>query len=150
MRSVIFENRNAIFDFELSDAVERLRYYSVEHRVNEATEILETISSSSSEEIKITSDYLAYTVLDLLRQKNGSVYCKPCQKTYEPSQLQSVPIGFGKTPSEVRIKKRQGFFKRFFQRKQLICGSGGEGYRCPHGHELIGMITWTGMVRIPK
>ncbi len=148
-REIIFETNSAIFYFELPDAVERLKYYSVEHRVTEATEILETISSSASKEIRITSGYFAYIILDLLHQKKGSVYCNPCQNTYEPSQLQFVPLGFGRNPFEVNLKAKGGVLKTFFGRKKRICGQGGEGYECPNGHRLIGIITWTGLFQIP-
>ena len=148
-KEVIFETELAIFHFELSDGGERLRYYSIEHRVSKATEVLEAISSASSEDIRITSDYFAYIVLDLLRQKKGSIFCKPCRKTYLPDQLHSVPIGFGKTPFEVNIMQKGGIIKRLFGRKSLICGEGGTAYECPKGHELISAITWIGTLRIP-
>jgi len=44
MKTVMFKNDNAMFDFELPDVINRLKYYS-DQKVREATEILEAISS---------------------------------------------------------------------------------------------------------
>jgi len=147
VQTVVFETDNGIFYFESSDAIYHLNYYS-EQNVREATELLETISSSSCEVIKIESDYFGFTVLDLLKNKKGSVFCKSCQKIYLPHQLQSKPVGLGKSPFEVNLKQKGGIIKRLFSKKKRICGSGGQGHLCPHGHELIQMITWTGLFQI--
>ncbi len=48
MATVMYENRNAIFDFELPDVIERLKYYS-DQNVHEATEILDAIFLCTSE-----------------------------------------------------------------------------------------------------
>ena len=149
MRSVIFENRNAIFDFHLPDVIERLGHY-VEQNVREAGEVLEAVSSSPLSTIKVTSDYFAYMVLDLIKAGKGHAYCKTCKEKYDPGQLTSIPLGFGRTPFAVNLKRKGGIIKRLFGRKHLICENGGEEYLCPHEHRLIGMITWTGMIRIPN
>ena len=149
MKIVIFENRNAIFDFPLPDVIERLGHY-VEQNVREASEVLEAVSSSPLSTIKVTSDYFGYMVLDLIKAGKGHAYCKTCKEKYDPGQLTSIPLGFGRTPFAINLKPKGGIIKRLFGRKQLICENGGEEYLCPHRHELIGMITWTGLIRIPK
>ena len=149
MQTVVFETKNALFYFESSDAVRHLKYYS-EQNVREAIELLETISSSSSEIINIESDYFGFIVLDLIKEEKGEAYCKTCEKIYYPGQLVSKQVGFGKSPVEVKHKQKGGIIKRIFAKKRLICGRGGEAYECPKGHELIGMITWTGILRIPN
>ena len=149
MKVVIFENRNAIFDFQLPDVIERLGHY-VGQNVREASEVLEAVSSSPLSTIKVTSDYFAYMVLDLIKAGKGHVYCRTCKEKYDPGQLTSIPLGFGRTPFAVNLKPKGPIIKRLFGRKQLICENGGEEYLCPHRHELIGMITWTGLIRIPK
>jgi len=146
MRTVIYETHNAIFDFELPNVIGRLKDYS-EQNVRKATDLLETIPSSLSEVIKITSDYFGYIVLNLLKDGKGSVFCKFCQKTYQPIQLQSISIGFGKSPFEVNIKEEGGIVKRiiknlFRRRRQMMSMMGGEAYDCPEGHQLISMVTW--------
>ena len=142
MRTVMYKNDNAIFDFVLPDAISSLRYYAFEHRVSEAAKLLLSIESSSSESIKISSHYFGYIVLDLLGKGKGNVFCKSCQKTYLATQLHSLPVGFGKNPFSINLKEKGGMIKRLFSKKKRITGRGGEAYDCPYGHELIGMITW--------
>ena len=141
MKILMFENLNAIFEFELPDVIDRLKYYS-DQNVHEATEILDAISSCPSSTIKVTSDYFGFIVLDLIKADKGHTYCKVCKETYDPSQLTSRPLGLGKTPFSINLKEEGGFIRRFFSKKQRITGRGGEAYDCPKGHELIGMITW--------
>jgi len=147
MRTVVFETGNAIFYFELLDAIDQLKQYS-EKDVHEATELLRTISSSSSEVINIELDYFGYIVLNLLKEGKGSVLCKPCQKTYLPSQLRSIPVGFGRSPFEINLKEERGTLKRitkklFGKKEPKIIGMrGGEAYDCSEHHVLISMITW--------
>ena len=147
MQTVVFETDNAIFYFESSDAICCLKHYS-EHKVRGAIELLETISSSSSEVINIESDYFGFTVLDLLKNKKGSVFCKSCQKIYLPGQLRSAPVGFGKSPFEVNLKEEGGFIKKIMKKlvgkkePKITSMRGGEKYECKDGHELISMITW--------
>ena len=146
MQTVIFETQNAIFYFDASDAISILNYYAIEHKVSEAVQLLVSIESSSSESIKISSHYFGSIVLDLLGKGKGSIFCKACEKKYLASQLRSLPIGFGKNPLKVNLKKEGGIIKRLFgKKKRMMCMRGGEGYLCPQGHELIGMITWTGL-----
>jgi hypothetical protein len=141
MKIVMYKNDNAIFDFELSDVIDRLKYYSNQN-VHEATEILGAIASCPSKAIKVEADYFGYIVLDLIRAGKGHAYCNVCKKMYDSNQLTSRPLGFGKTPFSVNLKEKGGIIKRLFSKKRLITGRGGEAYDCPKGHELIGMITW--------
>ena len=143
MLTVIFETQDATFYFDAADAISSLKYYAIEHKVNDAAKLLLSIESSSSESIKISSHYFGYIVLDLLGKGKGSVFCKPCQKNYQTSQLHSKPIEFGKSPFSVNLKEEGGIIKRLFGKKKHMLGMrGGDAYDCPRGHELIGMITW--------
>ena len=141
MQILRYENRNAIFDFELPDATELLKYYS-DQNVQQATEILVVIASCPSPAIKVETDYFGYIVLDLIKAGKGHAYCKVCKETYDPSQLTSRPLGFGKSPFSINLEEKGGMIKRLFGKKKRITGRGGEAYDCPKGHELIGMITW--------
>ena len=141
MRSVMYENRNAIFDFLLPDVIDCLKYYS-DQNVHEAIELLDQIASCPSQVIKVEADYFGYIVLDLIKAYKGHAYCKVCKETYDSNQLSSRPLGFGKTPFSVNLKQEGGIIKRLFSKKKRITGRGGEAYDCPKGHELIGMITW--------
>ncbi len=104
MRTVMYKNDNAIFDFVLSDVIDRLKYYS-DQKVHEATEILDAIASSPSETVKVESDYFGYIVLDLIKADKGHAYCKVCKETYDPSQLTSRPLGFGKSPFSINLEE---------------------------------------------
>jgi hypothetical protein len=148
MHTVIFETQNAIFYFDVPDAVSSLRFYAIEHKVSEAAKLLLSIESSSSEPITLSNEYFGYIVLDLLGKEKGNVFCKPCQKTYLSTELASIPMGFGKTPFSVNLEEKGGIFRKLFGRKKRICGSAGQRYLCPYGHELIGMTTWTGIFQI--
>ena len=79
MRTVMYKNDNAIFDFFLPDVIDRLKYYS-DQKVREATEILDTIASCPSPVIKVESDYFGYIVLDLIKAGKGHAYCKICKE----------------------------------------------------------------------
>lgn len=147
MHIVIFETQNATFYFDAPDAITSLKYYAIEHKVSEAAKLLLLIESSSSQSIKMSSHYFGYIVLDLLGKGRGSIFCKPCQKTYLPTQLQSIPVGFRKSPFLVNLKEEGGILKRiikklFGKKKRMIGMRGGEAYDCPKGHKLISMITW--------
>jgi hypothetical protein len=141
MPTVMFENSNAIFDFELPDVIDRLKYYS-DQNVHEATDLLDAISSCPSPTIKVTSDYFGYIVLDLIKADKGHVYCKVCKEMYDSNQLTSRSLGFGKSPFEVNLEEKGGMIKRLFGKKQRIMGRGGEAYDCSEHHVLISMITW--------
>ena len=149
IRSVIYEDSNAIFTFEIADVIGHLKPY-VEQNVREAGEILKPIFANSSSTIKVTSDYFGCIVLDLIKAGKGHAYCKTCKVTYDSVHLRSVPLGFGKSPFAIDIKQEEGLFKRLFGKKRIICERGGEAYECPKGHELISAITWMGTLKIPK
>jgi hypothetical protein len=143
----MYENRNAIFDFELPDVIDHLKYYS-DQNVHEATKILDTISSCPSPAIKVETSYFGYIVLDLIKTGKGHVYCKSCQKTYLPNQLRSMPVGFGRSPFEINLKEEGGIVKRIIKKlfgkkePKIIGMRGGIAYACSEHHVLISMITW--------
>jgi hypothetical protein len=141
MRTVMYKNPNAIFDFLLPDVIDRLKYYS-EQNVRDATKILASIDSSASKVIEVGSDYFGFIVLDLIKAGKGHAYCNACKQMHDSSQLTSRPLGFGRSPFEVNIKEKGGIINRLFRKKRHISGTGGEAYDCPKGHQLIGMITW--------
>jgi hypothetical protein len=143
MTTVIYETDKGIFEFDLTDMIERLSVYVSQHRVNEANNLLDFLTSSPPDSIKIPkgkSELFGYIALDLLSQSKGSAYCKLCQKSYRADQLNSITIGHGKTPFSVKLKSRR---KEVFTRKRKMPGMfGGKGYGCPEGHELIARVTW--------
>ena len=147
MKIVMYENRNAIFDFELPDVIDRLKYYS-DQNVHETTEILNAIASCPSPAIKVETSYFGYIVLDLIKADKGHVYCKVCKEMYDSSQLTSRPLGFGRSPFEINLKEEGGIVKRIIKKlfgkkePKIIGMRGGEAIACLEHHVLISMITW--------
>jgi redox-regulated HSP33 family molecular chaperone len=96
MRTMMYKNDNAIFDFVLPDVIDRLKYHS-DQKVKQATEILDAICSCPSKVIKIESNYFGHIVLDLIKAGKGHAYCNFCRKMYDSNQLTSRPLGFEKS-----------------------------------------------------
>ena len=145
MATVIHETKTAIFQFDLADGIKCLSAYAIQCGVDEANELLDFLTSSPTDPVRIPeerSELFGYVTLDLLSQSKGSAYCKICQKSYRADQLNPITIGHGKTPFSVEIKKKGGI-KSLFPKKGKMPGMfGGKGYACPEGHELISMVTW--------
>ncbi|MFX0199504.1 MAG: hypothetical protein ACFFCW_25560 [Candidatus Hodarchaeota archaeon] len=145
MATVIHETENAIFQFDLADTIKCLSAYAIQGGVNEANDLLDFLTSSPTDPVRIPegrSELFGYVTLDLLSQRKGSAYCKLCQKTYRANQLNPITIGHGKTPFSVKLKEKGGI-RNLFARKGKMPGMfGGKGYECPEGHELIAMVTW--------
>ena len=143
MSKITYQTDEAIFEFDLPPAIDKLNHCATEHNVDEAQELINFIAESSEDTITIPEkyDYFGYIALDLLDQKNGSIKCKICNKTYQPNQLKPTIVGHGKSPFSINYKKKGGI-KKLFGKKQKLPGLGGSGYDCPKGHNLISMITW--------
>ena len=144
MSKIIYETEEAIFEFDLPSAIEKLEHYASEHNVDEARELLNFIAESSEESITIPEkyDYFSYIALDLLDQKNGSITCKSCNETYPSDQLKPTIVGHGKSPLSINSEKKGGIKKLFGKKQKPVGLVGGRGYDCPQGHNLISMITW--------
>ena len=144
MSKITYQTDEAIFEFDLPSAIDKLEHYATEHNVDEARELINFIAESSEDSITIPTDYdyFGYIALDLLDQKNGSIKCKICNKTYQPNQLIATIVGHGKSPFSINSKEKGGI-KNVFKRKQKLPGMlGGKRYDCPKEHNLISMITW--------
>jgi len=144
MSKITYQTDEAIFEFDLPPAIEKLEHYATEHNVDEARELINFIAESSEDTIIIPTDYdyFGYIALDLLDQKNGSIKCKSCNKTYQPNQLKPTIVGHGKSPFSINSKEKGGIKKLFGSKQKPPGMSGGRGYNCPKGHNLISMITW--------
>ena len=144
MAKVSYETDDALFEFDLVEAIETLNHYAFEHEDDEAAQLLDFIAESPDESVKIPEryDYFGYIALHLLSQEQGSIKCKLCGKTYHPDELKPTTLGHGKSPLSINSKEKRGI-KKLFGKKQKLPGMlGGRGYKCPEGHELISMITW--------
>ena len=144
MSKIIYTTDEAIFEFDLPPAIDKLDHYATEHNVDEARELINFIAESSEKSITIPEkyDYFGYIALDLLDQKNGSIICKICNKTYQPNQLKPTILGHGKSPFSINSKEKGGIKKLFGSKQKPPGMSGGRGYDCPKKHNLISMITW--------
>lgn len=144
MATVYHETENAILYFYLRDVRQYLEYHTSDYEVDEATTLIDFLSSVVTESIKIPNEYgyFGYIALELIRGSKGSVYCKICGKTYRPDRLKLTVAGHGKDPFSINHKVKGGI-KKLFKRKPKLPGMhGGKGYECPEGHELISIITW--------
>jgi len=163
VKTILYETKNGVFEFNLFDVEDCLKTNISEYDVEEAKEILSFLSSSSGERITIPEkyDYFGHIALDLINDNKGSVTCKICNRTYQPDELKSITVGHGETPiDENLIQEIQGLkfrdifskkwisaavnnLKNLLSKKQKIPGMfGGKGYECPEGHELISRISW--------
>jgi hypothetical protein len=142
MDILIYETETAIFSFERDDITQLLN--RSKNRTQERDDLRNLISSSTDDPIKIPKecDYFSSIALDLVKEGKGSVFCKPCSKTYQPDQLKPITVGHGKTPFSVKIKMKGGIKYLFRKRPRLPGMFGGKGYACPEGHTLITLITW--------
>ncbi len=163
MNTVIYKTANGIFEFNLPDVKDCLNRFIFEYDIEEASKILNFISSSFGKTITIPEkyDYFGFITLALIDDNKGSVICKICNKTYQANELKFMPVGHGKSPidndhlreiQELRLKdlfrkkwilKAINNLKDLFRKKQPQPGMcGGKGFACPQNHELISMITW--------
>ena len=89
MAKVSYETDDALFEFDLVEAIETLNHYASEYKDDEAAQLLDFIAESPDESVTVPEkyDYFGYIALDLLSQEQGSIKCKLCSKTYHPDQL---------------------------------------------------------------
>ncbi len=145
MSAVIFKTPNAVFTFNPNEVKELVaRKKEIEYDLDEVSELLETISADNIETIEIPDEpvYFDLIAADLIAAGNGSILCKTCNKTYVASQLKPIKVGFDGSPLDIQREKK-GVFKRLFtKRRKPPTMSGGKGYECPAGHNLISVTTW--------
>jgi hypothetical protein len=141
MKTVKFEMTDAVFQFRIEDVVNKLKNRDPE---DESRELQEYLSNQTRDEIEIPQEKKSflYLTLDLLASNKGSVFCKTCGKGYQAHELVPFPVGAGENPLKVKVGYRESLLKRIFGRPKRIPLFGGKGYRCPKGHQLIGLVTW--------
>jgi hypothetical protein len=140
MRTVRFEMTDAVFQFTLEDFETALKNRASN---GEATELMNFLALQQEEVIDIREKKsFLFVILDLLAANKGSVFCKICGREYQASELTSFPVGAGENPFKVKVGYQESLLKRIFGRQKRTPLFGGKGYRCPEGHELIGVVTW--------
>ncbi len=144
MNAVIFKTPNAVFTFNQNEVKELVDRKKSEYDLDEVAKLLEDISADNIETITIPEEpvYFDNIALDLIAAGNGSILCKTCNKTYVVRQLKPIKVGFDGSPLDIKREKR-GVLKRLFTKnRKPPTMSGGKGYDCPAGHNLISVITW--------
>ena len=143
MTTVIFQTKNAVFQFGRKDVEARLEILETEYGVDEADAILRRISIPSDESklLQMGQEYFGYIALELIGAGKGSVTCKICKKMYEAQNLKPITIGAGKSPFSINTGEKRGI-KSLFEKRKNPSMFGGQGFKCPTGHTLIAMETW--------
>ena len=141
MKTIILQTENAVFEFNRKAVLQHLTTLAANYHIDEAATILKSIKTSIDETIlnQNSHSYFGYIAMDLIAAGKGSVTCKACGKTYKADQLNPITVGHGKSPFEIKIKKKGGI-KRSRKRNPSLFG--GKGYKCPEGHTLISVETW--------
>jgi hypothetical protein len=98
------------FRLKLGNVVTVLKEMSLQEKGVDALELLNLLRSQSRDSIMVPREesYFGYTVLALLREGKGAVYCKLCDKAYNPKELVAVRIGSGENPLKVTTQYRGG------------------------------------------
>jgi hypothetical protein len=141
MRTVRFETPEAVFQFTFEDVVTVLHNRA---SGDEATELMDFLAVQPGDVIEIAQEKKSflYAALALLSSNKGHVYCKTCAREYQTSELKSFQVGAGENPLKVKVGYRESLLKRILVRQKRMPLLGGKGYRCPKGHELVGLVTW--------
>jgi len=142
MNNVIFDTENAAFKFNQKEVRDHLIGEKLEFAPDEVSQLLKLISTDGDETI-LDSDnhnYFGFVVLELIGSGVGKVTCKICRKTYDANQIKEFAIGHGKSAFDINQEQKGGF--RLFEKGKNPSMFGGQGYKCPAGHELISMETW--------
>jgi hypothetical protein len=140
MRKISYESEEGIFNFHQEDVIETLQSFDTD----ETRELIDFLESQPGDKVIIPRDnrLFPYAVLKLLDRGKGNVFCKACRKQYEPGNLQPFTLAAGESPFKVGVQRREGLLKRILGKPKRLPLFGGKGYRCPEGHDLIGVVTW--------
>jgi hypothetical protein len=141
MKIVKYETVDAVFQFALDDVILVLKGHVSDDETKELINFL-TIQQGDVVEIPQEKKSFLYLVLDLLASNKGRVLCKACGKEYQASEVVFFPLGAGENPLKVKVGHPDSLLKRLFGRQKRMPLFGGKGYRCPEGHEVIGVVTW--------
>jgi hypothetical protein len=145
MKIVIFNTQEATFRFDHKSVMERLERRKLSYDIQELDTLIDVISSQPDQTILSSAEnpYFGFIALELINSSEGSGVCETCGKKYNFNQLEAFTVG----PDDATFRAastKKGGFKNLFRKKLKPPGMyGGKGYRCPRGHILIYMQTWT-------
>ena len=121
MSIVFYETEYAVFEFFQNDMEYHIKFPTKMQEIEECSKL--------------------YAVIGLTASGKGCVKCKVCGKRYKANQLKPITVGHGKSPFDINIGTKGGA-KSVFVKRQRLPMFGGQGFKCPVGHELISVITW--------
>jgi len=144
MAAVIYKTQNGVFMFGQIEVKELIVREKAEYDLDETAKLLELISNESNEAIVIPDEpvYFDKIALDLISIGRGAVLCKICNMMYVARQLKPIKIGCGGSPFDIKKEKKGGIKHLFNKRRKPPEMSGGIGYECSEGHNLLSVITW--------
>jgi hypothetical protein len=113
MKIVRFKTPEAVFSFSLEDVVTGLNTRAFG---DESTDLMDFLELQQGDVIQIPPENRSflYTALDLLASDKGTVFCKPCKREYQASELVSFSLGAGENPLKVTVGYRESLLKRIF------------------------------------
>ncbi len=144
MKTVILVTQNAVFKFGQKEVKKIIRQNRSKYDLDEVPKLLNQISDGINHRIVIPTEpaYFERIALDLIATGHGSALCRSCNKWYAANRLKSIQVGFGGSLLDIE-REKIGVLKRLFTKKRKPpVVSGGRGYECPKGHNLISVITW--------
>jgi hypothetical protein len=143
MDIVVFKTEEGIFQFNRSEVIKYIKREISNNNLAENMGKFKLLSNTAEGVIEIDQDdeSFGYLLLELIKIGTGQVTCKRCDKSYNNSELNSFPLGAGKSPLRPNIDIKR-FGSLFYRRKRNPSLIGGIGYRCSAGHELIMLVTW--------
>ena len=121
MSAAFYKTENAVFEFSQNDIDGHIKLLTNKHNIEKPSKL--------------------YVLLDLIAAGKGSVTCTICGKAYKADQLKPITITHGKSPFNINPTLKGGV-KGLFCKKRKMPLFGGQGFKCPEGHELLSMITW--------
>jgi len=152
VRTVIYETDNAIFRLNKSDISNLLKVHSKEYNISQATELLNFISTSPEDPVRIPekNNYFRFICLYLVDQGKGEVMCKTCRISYPLNEIKIKKkfSGIQENLFPVFGKRRsswinwQKLIERIFTEQQSEIANFGRGrvcIQCEKEHKLLGM-----------
>jgi hypothetical protein len=105
MQIVIFKTEEGIFQFNRSEVIKYIKREISNNNLAENMGKFKLLSNTAEDVIEIDQDghSFGYLILELIESGTGQVTCKRCDKSYNNSELNSFPLGAGKSPLRPNI-----------------------------------------------
>lgn len=142
---IIFRIEEAYFQFSKKAVMELLENKKSSYEIKELDDLIKYIWSQH-DKVTLTFEehpYFGFIALDLIRTSEGSVTCNNCGKQYRFNQLEAFKVRPDDANFNAASAKKKGLKNPFLKKPKPPGMYGGKGYKCPRGHILIYMQTWT-------